>query len=83
MSSCTVYWYDDGPWGGCRVPASWRVLYQNTEGKWLPVEGADSYPTQKGGACTVNFTPVTTRALRLEVTLPKDNSAGVFEWIVK
>lgn len=83
VSSCTVYWYDDGPWGGCRVPASWRVLYQNTEGKWLPVEGADSYPTQKGGACTVNFTPVTTRALRLEVTLPKDNSAGVFEWIVK
>ena len=83
VQSCTVYWYDDGPWGGCRVPKSWRILYQDAQGQWQPVSGADAYPTTKGAACTVNFTPVKTRALRLEVTLPDDNSAGVFEWIVK
>jgi DUF1680 family protein len=83
VQSCTVYWYDDGPWGGCRVPKSWRVLYQATDGKWLPVEDADRYPTQKGAACTVNFKPVKTKALRLEVTLPDDNATGLFEWIVK
>ena len=83
VQSATVYWYDDGPWGGCRVPQSWRVLYQDAQGQWMPVTGADGYPTDKGSACTVNFDPVTTKAVRLEVTLPSDNSAGLFEWIIK
>ena len=83
VQSATVYWYDDGPWGGCRVPQSWRILYQDAQGNWNPVSGADQYPTDKGTACIVNFIPVKTKALRLEVVLPADNSAGVFEWIVK
>ena len=83
VQSATVYWYDDGPWGGCRVPQSWRILYQDAQGQWMPVTGADGYPTDKGSACTVNFDPVTTKAVRLEVTLPSDNSAGLFEWIIK
>jgi hypothetical protein len=83
VQSATVYWYDDGPWGGCRVPQSWRILYQDAQGEWKPVSGADQYPTDKGGACTVNFDPVSTKALRLEVKLPEDNSTGLFEWSVK
>ena len=83
VQSATVYWYDDGPWGGCRVPQSWRILYQNAQGEWLPVTGADHYPTDKGSDCTVNFDPVSTKALRLEVVLPSDNSAGLFEWSVR
>ena len=83
VQSATVYWYDDGPWGGCRVPKSWRILYQDDQGQWQPVSGADGYPTDKGTACTVNFDPVKTKALRLEVVLPDDNAAGLFEWIVK
>ena len=83
VQSATVYWYDDGPWGGCRVPQSWRILYQDAQGQWQPVTGADGYPTDKGTACTVNFDPVKTKALRLEVTLPVDNAAGLFEWSVK
>jgi hypothetical protein len=83
VQSATVYWYDDGPWGGCRVPKSWRILYQNAQGEWIPVSGADHYPTDKGSACTVNFDPVSTKALRLEVVLPNDNSAGLFEWIIR
>ncbi len=31
----------------------------------------------------INFDPVKTKALRLEVVLPVDNSAGLFEWIIK
>ena len=83
VQSSTVYWYDDGPWGGCRVPQSWRILYQDAQGQWQPVSGADGYPIDKGSACTVNFDPVSTKAVRLEVVLPSDNSAGLFEWIVK
>ena len=82
VQSATVYWFDDGPWGGCRVPKSWRILYQNGQ-QWVPVEGADGYPTDKGAPCTVNFNPVKTKALRLEVVLPDDNSAGLFEWVVR
>ena len=83
VQSATVYWYDDGPWGGCRVPQSWRILYQDAQGQWQPVTSADGYPTDKGAACTVNFDPVKTKALRLEVTLPVDNAAGLFEWSVR
>jgi DUF1680 family protein len=83
VQSATVYWYDDGPWGGCRVPMSWKILYKSEQGQWLPVSGADGYPIEKGVACTVNFDPVRTKALRLEIVLPDDNSAGLFEWIVK
>ena len=83
VQTCTVYWFDDAPWGGCRVPKSWRILYQDAQGQWQPVKNADHYPTVRGAACTVNFTPVKTKALRLEITQPDEFSSGVFEWSVK
>ncbi len=83
VSTSHVYWFSDKPWGGCAVPKAWRILYQTASGEWLPVEGADGYPTHVGTASTVHFTPVRTKALRLEVVLPADDSAGLFEWIVK
>ncbi len=83
VQSATVYWFDDRPWGGCRVPQSWRLLYKDQSGAWTPVAGADHYPTAQGEPCTVNFTPVETTALKMEITLPDDNSSGLFEWAVK
>ena len=80
IQSSTVYWYDDGPWGGCRVPKSWKLYYKDTNGEWAPVKGADNYGVEKGVANTVNFDPVTTEAMKLEVVLPDDNSTGIFEW---
>jgi hypothetical protein len=38
---------------------------------------------QKGAPCTVNFDPVKTTAVKLEVKINKDKSAGVFEWSVR
>lgn len=83
VQSCTVYWFDDGPWGGCRVPKSWKVYYKDAAGAWQPVQDPDKYTTEKGSANTVNFTPVSTPALKLEVVLPDDNSAGIYEWSVR
>lgn len=83
VQSCTVYWFDDQPWGGCRVPDSWKIYYRDEAGEWQPVEEPDSYPVGKGEPCTVNFKPVKTTALKLEVTMNHRLSAGVFEWIVK
>ena len=83
VSTSTVYWFSDKPWGGCDVPKRWRILYQTDEGEWLPVENPSAYPTLPGVPGTVNFKPVRTKALRLEVTLPDHDSAGLFEWSVK
>ena len=83
VSRSTVWWFDDQPWGGCSVPKAWRILYRNEAGEWVPVQGADAYPTVKGAACEVNFTPVTTSAVKLEVDLPDELSSGLYEWEIK
>lgn len=83
VGSSTVYWYDDGPWGGCRVPKSWKIYYKDASGNWTPVTGVDKYPTVKGAANRVQFDIVKTKALKLEVDLPADNSTGIFEWEVE
>ena len=83
VSSSTVYWYDDAPWGDCRLPQSWKIYYRDDAGLWQPVKDADHYGTEKGTGNRVNFEPVETSAVKLEVVLPEDNSAGVFEWEVE
>ncbi|MCC8118862.1 MAG: glycoside hydrolase family 127 protein [Bacteroidales bacterium] len=83
VQSSTVYWFDDGPWGGCRVPKNWKLYYKNNSGDWAEVPNADKYATVKGAANTVNFDPITTTAMKLEFTEPDDNSTGIFEWEVK
>lgn len=83
VSEATVYWFDDQPWGGCSVPTDWKILYLNKDGIWQPVNAHTKYGTKKGEPNTVVFDPVKVRALKLEVQLPSDKSAGIFEWEVK
>lgn len=83
VSSATVYWYDDGPWGGCRVPKSWKVYYKDVAGNWVDVENPDQYGVKKGAPNTVRFDPVKTSALKLEVVLPEKNASGIYEWEVE
>lgn len=83
ISSSTIYWFDDAPWGGCRVPESWKIYYKNGTGAWLEVSHADKYGVQKGVANTVNFDPVSTRAVKVEIKQPEKYSSGLFEWEVK
>ncbi|MBQ6879123.1 MAG: glycoside hydrolase family 127 protein [Bacteroidales bacterium] len=83
VQSSTVYWFDDAPWGGCRVPKWWKVYYMDEAGEWQEVKNADKYGVEKGCANTVNFDPVKTKAVKLEVRQPDDNSAGLFEWEIR
>lgn len=83
VSSSTVYWYDDAPWGSCRLPRSWKVYYKNEAGEWTPVPEADAYPVSKGNPNTVHFTPVSTPAVKLEVVLPEKYAAGMYEWEIQ
>jgi hypothetical protein len=63
VSETEVYWFDDTGRGEVRVPKSWRILYKDGEAL-KPVETAGSH-----GARVAGFPPVTTSALRLEVTM--------------
>lgn len=77
-----VYWFDDEPRGGhCRLPASWRLLYRQRN-QWVPVKTSGDYPIVKDGWNEVQFEPVQTTGLRLEVQLRAEWSGGILEWQV-
>jgi DUF1680 family protein len=82
IRSINVSWFDDTGIGECRLPASWRLLYQTQDGKWQPVE-TNTYPVRKAEPVTVTFPPVTTTAIRLELQLAEGFSAGLYEWSVE
>ena len=81
VSETSVYWFDDTGSGECRVPSAWRVLYKDGE-QWKPVENVEPYAVARDRYNRVTFKPVTTTALRLEVTLQPSWSAGIHEWKV-
>lgn len=82
VSESKVYWFDDGPWGGCRIPASYKIYYKKGN-DWIAVKNTSAYDIVKDKFNTVTFEPVNTTALKLEIVLPADNSSGIHEWAVK
>ena len=82
VSKVSVYWFDDGPEGGCRVPADWRVEYRSG-GEWAPVTPEAGYPNQKDALNTVTFSTVQTDAVRLVVELPEAYASGLYEVILE
>ncbi len=82
VSQSNVYWFDDGPWGGCRIPVNYRILYLKDD-KWEPVKVVTNSGIEKDKFNTIEFEPVLTKGLRLELKLPADNAAGIHEWQVK
>lgn len=82
VSESELYWFDDSGQGGVRVPASWRLLYKSGE-EWKPVENLGPYGVEKDKFNRVTFKPVTTGALRVELTMQPNVSAGLQKWKVK
>ena len=82
VSSARVYWFDDTGFGGCRVPASWRLLYKDC-GEWKPVLASGKYGVCRDEWNDVSFVPVSTTSLRLEVSLQEKYSGGVLSWQLK
>jgi DUF1680 family protein len=82
VSSSKVYWFDDEPFGGCRIPDAWRIEYLSGS-TWIPVTAKGEYTVAKDRWNVIEFEPVRTKALRLMVKLPEKFSAGVHEWVVK
>ncbi len=80
-SAVEVYWYDDRDKGDCRVPESWKLLYKDKD-SWKEIKGVKEYPTERNGFNYVSFAPIKTKALRVQVQLQEDYSAGILEWAV-
>lgn len=78
VSEVSLYWFDDGPQGGCRIPASWELQYREGE-EWKPVTALTPYSVTKDTRDMVAFEPVKTDALRLLIRLQEDYATGIYE----
>jgi DUF1680 family protein len=80
ISKSSVYWFDDAPFGGCRIPSEWHLEYKKGN-SWVKIN--TDYPVLKDDWCKISFTPVKTKAVRLFVQLPEKASSGVHEWVIE
>ncbi len=82
VSSVKVYWFDDGPRGGCRIPAAWEVQYKSGD-DWKPVNAKGDYPITKDAWDQIEFEAVKTNGLRLVIQLPKEHATGLYEVVIE
>ena len=82
ISGTKVYWFDDGPDGGCRIPDEWEILYLNGN-IWQPVKTKTLYKVTKNEWNSITFEPVVTQSVKIKVKLNKDFSAGIYEWVIE
>jgi hypothetical protein len=82
VNEIQVFWFADHPRGGCRLPASWRLLYLENE-TWKPVPGAGPFGTAPDQFNRASFPPIHTPALRIEVDLQDGFSGGIHEWRIR
>jgi DUF1680 family protein len=64
ISQTETYWVDDRRF--CKLPQSWRIVYKNGD-KWEPVAARGAYAVKGNTFNRVEFEPVTTTAVRIEV----------------
>lgn len=83
VSSAAVYWYDDGPWGGCRIPLWWKIQYKAEDGDWKDVTNTEDYVSKKDVLNTVSFEPVKAQDVRLVFQMPERESCALYEFEVK
>jgi uncharacterized protein len=83
LSRVHIYWFDDTGRGACRVPKTWRILYQDADGNFQPVKNRGAYGTEKDRFNVVEFDPVTTKAIKLEIDLQQGSSAGIQEVVIE
>ena len=76
-----VYWFDDTGRGQCRVPAAWRLSARDGDA-WKPVAAKGGAGTAKDRFNRLEFEPVSTIALRIDVDLADQASGGILEWRV-
>lgn len=81
VSAVEVYWFDDTGVGQCRVPAEWKVLWNDGSG-WKPVDVKGGCGVAPDRFNRAEFKPVAAHGLRLVVKLQEGFSGGILEWKV-
>lgn len=81
ISGLEIYWFDDGPHGGCRIPEQWQVEYLNGD-DWKPVVVQGEYPIIKDALNRIEFESVSASAVRVVITLPKEYASGIYEIVL-
>jgi DUF1680 family protein len=81
ISKTKVYWFDDGPDGGCRIPDEWELQYK-TGRTWKPVKAKSPYKVTKDAWDMLTFETVRTTGVKIRVKLNKDFSSGIHEWVI-
>ena len=85
VSTVSVYWFDDTPTGGCKVPENWELEYKDN-GKWkdFPVYITDDYRDFKDQYNVVHAgKEFETDALRIKIKLQKGFSSGIIKCIIE
>jgi hypothetical protein len=83
VSRVRIYWYDDTGRGECHLPKAWQVLYRTEGGDFQPVKNGTPYGAAKDAFNEVGFEPVTTDAIKIEISLQDGWSAGVQEVVIE
>lgn len=78
VGSCEVFWAEDSP-GFVASPESWKILYLSGA-DWKEVEAQGPYSLEQGRFVRVDFKPVKTRALKIELQTRAKKTAGIHEW---
>ncbi len=79
ISNMHIYWFDDGPDGGCRVPETWKITYlKNREWKEISKHGA--YPVLKDEFTSIEISSIKSKSIKLEIKLQENFSGGILEW---
>lgn len=82
ISRTKVYWFDDRPDGGCRIPDVWEILYLNGN-IWEPVKNKNRYTVTLDGWDVLEFEPVETQRIKIKVKTNRNFSSGIYEWVVE
>lgn len=83
VSCLKVYWFDDTGTGECRIPESWQILYRDETGQLRPVENTTLYTVEKDQFNHVQFVPILTRCIQIQIQLRKGWSAGIQEVVIE
>ena len=82
ISKSKIYWVDDGPEGGCRIPDEWEILYLD-KNIWKSVETKSKYKATRYSWSSIIFKPVIASSVKIKVKLKRGFSGGIYEWVVE
>ena len=80
VSAGEVYWLREIWHGGNKLPADWRLKWRDTKGVFHEVKAKGGYGVAEDVFNRVEFDPVETTAIRLEIDVSETNSAGIHEF---